>query len=101
MRGNRYINGKGSNERSSQWTMMIGSASNGHLSSVFSPSPRERPDRCQNTFRVPGIRCQLQGNSDGAKPGLNSPPRRKKIEDYNTVMKRMMRNPYEYHHDLG
>lgn len=25
----------------------------------------------------------------------------KKMEDYNTAMKRMMRNPYEYHHDLG
>lgn len=24
-----------------------------------------------------------------------------KLEDYNTAMKRMMRNPYEYHHDLG
>ncbi|KAL7614603.1 hypothetical protein Lser_V15G09083 [Lactuca serriola] len=24
-----------------------------------------------------------------------------KVEDYNTAMKRMMRNPYEYHHDLG
>lgn len=24
-----------------------------------------------------------------------------KMEDYNTAMKRMMRNPYEYHHDLG
>lgn len=23
------------------------------------------------------------------------------MEDYNTAMKRMMRNPYEYHHDLG
>ncbi|CAN6361222.1 unnamed protein product [Urochloa humidicola] len=25
----------------------------------------------------------------------------RKMEDYNTAMKRMMRNPYEYHHDLG
>ncbi|CAD6268523.1 unnamed protein product [Miscanthus lutarioriparius] len=24
-----------------------------------------------------------------------------RMEDYNTAMKRMMRNPYEYHHDLG
>lgn len=23
------------------------------------------------------------------------------MEGYNTAMKRMMRNPYEYHHDLG
>lgn len=23
------------------------------------------------------------------------------MEDYNTAMKKMMRNPYEYHHDLG
>uniref|UniRef100_A0A0D9XNA0 Tyrosine specific protein phosphatases domain-containing protein n=1 Tax=Leersia perrieri TaxID=77586 RepID=A0A0D9XNA0_9ORYZ len=25
----------------------------------------------------------------------------RRMEDYNTAMKRMMRNPYEYHHDLG
>jgi hypothetical protein len=25
----------------------------------------------------------------------------RKMEDYNSAMKRMMRNPYEYHHDLG
>ncbi|KAJ4786909.1 hypothetical protein LUZ62_038155 [Rhynchospora pubera] len=24
-----------------------------------------------------------------------------RMDDYNTAMKRMMRNPYEYHHDLG
>jgi len=24
-----------------------------------------------------------------------------RMEDYNAAMKRMMRNPYEYHHDLG
>lgn len=24
-----------------------------------------------------------------------------KMEEYNLAMKRMMRNPYEYHHDLG
>ncbi|XLR00213.1 hypothetical protein HN51_054975 [Arachis hypogaea] len=24
-----------------------------------------------------------------------------RMEDYNFAMKRMMRNPYEYHHDLG
>ncbi|KAG6539203.1 phosphoglucan phosphatase LSF2, chloroplastic-like [Zingiber officinale] len=27
--------------------------------------------------------------------------RLRQVEDYNTAMKRMMRNPYEYHHDLG
>lgn len=27
--------------------------------------------------------------------------RKRQVEDYNTAMKRMMRNPYEYHHDLG
>ncbi|GMP40078.1 hypothetical protein CsSME_00010656 [Camellia sinensis var. sinensis] len=24
-----------------------------------------------------------------------------KMEEYNIAMKKMMRNPYEYHHDLG
>ncbi|XP_078436356.1 dual specificity protein phosphatase (DsPTP1) family protein [Wolffia australiana] len=47
-----------------------------------------------------GIRCEFGGRRDGAGPGT-SHPRRRKVEDYNTVMKRMMRNPYEYHHDLG
>ncbi|KAL5709866.1 hypothetical protein ACHQM5_020500 [Ranunculus cassubicifolius] len=37
------------------------------------------------------ISCKLSsGNSSSSK-----------VEDYNTAMKNMMRNPYEYHHDLG
>lgn len=26
---------------------------------------------------------------------------RSKMDEYNVAMKRLMRNPYEYHHDLG
>ncbi|GAB2299404.1 Phosphoglucan phosphatase lsf2, chloroplastic [Dionaea muscipula] len=38
-----------------------------------------------------GIRCDVSSSS-GSKS---------RIEEYNIAMKRMMRNPYEYHHDLG
>lgn len=50
-----------------------------------------------------GIFCTLSGDRVEEKPTRNSTMTRHKdrMEDYNTAMKRMMRNPYEYHHDLG
>ncbi|KAJ0975511.1 hypothetical protein J5N97_017476 [Dioscorea zingiberensis] len=52
-----------------------------------------------------GILCKI---SNSIKVGDNRPgvvqdssSKGRKIEDYNTAMKRMMANPYEYHHDLG
>ncbi|KAK2982430.1 hypothetical protein RJ640_026273 [Escallonia rubra] len=41
-----------------------------------------------------------------SESGIQENPKSKsgsgtKVEEYNTAMKRMMRNPYEYHHDLG
>ncbi|KAK6932931.1 hypothetical protein RJ641_035825, partial [Dillenia turbinata] len=34
-------------------------------------------------------------------PEVEPNPKVSRSEDYNSVMKRLMRNPYEYHHDLG
>jgi hypothetical protein len=48
-----------------------------------------------------GIHCKLSGvedNPTGKNLSLSSTNR---MEEYNIAMKRMMRNPYEYHHDLG
>ncbi|XP_010543685.1 PREDICTED: phosphoglucan phosphatase LSF2, chloroplastic [Tarenaya hassleriana] len=52
------------------------------------------------SFRVS---CKVPGRGVGENPGRNGSSLSSKSgpEDYNTVMKRMMRNPYEYHHDLG
>ncbi|KAG7624774.1 Phosphoglucan phosphatase LSF2 [Arabidopsis thaliana] len=46
-----------------------------------------------------GVSCKFSGEN----PGTNgvSLSSKNKMEDYNTAMKRLMRSPYEYHHDLG
>ncbi|XP_065870737.1 phosphoglucan phosphatase LSF2, chloroplastic isoform X1 [Euphorbia lathyris] len=55
-------------------------------------------------FRIARINCKL------TESGIEENPTRKefsssssnnRMEEYNIAMKRMMRNPYEYHHDLG
>ncbi|KAI3748905.1 hypothetical protein L6452_12324 [Arctium lappa] len=48
-----------------------------------------------NNFKPTSISCEATQN------GTKSQTSNHKMEDYNTAMKRMMRNPYEYHHDLG
>lgn len=50
-----------------------------------------------------GIRCNLSGDGIEENPSRNSTITKSKdrMEEYNTAMKKMMRNPYEYHHDLG
>ncbi|KAI4306931.1 hypothetical protein L6164_030171 [Bauhinia variegata] len=55
-----------------------------------------------NSIRLGGIYCKLSDS------GIEENPRSKRatnsknrMEEYNTAMKRMMRNPYEYHHELG
>ena len=63
----------------------------------------------KNRFKMgrTGIHCKLPAHSHGS--GVEDNPRGKnlslsstnKMEEYNTSMKRMMRNPCEYHHDLG
>lgn len=54
-----------------------------------------------------GIHCKLPAHSHGS--GIEDNPTgtnlslssTNRMEEYNIAMKRMMRNPYEYHHDLG
>ncbi|KAL2926082.1 Phosphoglucan phosphatase LSF2 chloroplastic [Bienertia sinuspersici] len=53
-----------------------------------------------------GICCNFSGDDGIAeKPSSNNSTTTKlknsRVEDYNIAMKKMMRNPYEYHHDLG
>ncbi|CAL1371748.1 unnamed protein product [Linum trigynum] len=49
------------------------------------------------------ISCQVARNESSRNNNDNnvSLSSRNRMEEYNTAMKRMMRNPYEYHHDLG
>ncbi|OAY70451.1 phosphoglucan phosphatase LSF2, chloroplastic [Ananas comosus] len=50
------------------------------------------------------IHCAVSesGTMEGSRRGgERSGGSGRREEDYNTVMKRLMRNPYEYHHDLG
>lgn len=44
--------------------------------------------------RSPGVFLCRSSSTAGAQGST-------RMDDYNTAMKRMMRNPYEYHHDLG
>ncbi|XP_071734385.1 phosphoglucan phosphatase LSF2, chloroplastic [Rutidosis leptorrhynchoides] len=46
------------------------------------------------------IFCKTTQNDVNEPPQIENSTSHK-MEDYNTAMKRMMRNPYEYHHDLG
>lgn len=92
----------------------VSATSIGALSLLSSPTSRSSGSLSQcNTLplRVAGIpcrngcgmiRCSSSGGGVGEdlKTGSREAPRRI-VEDYNTAMKRMMRNPYEYHHDLG
>ncbi|EOY20063.1 Dual specificity protein phosphatase (DsPTP1) family protein isoform 1 [Theobroma cacao] len=50
-----------------------------------------------------GIFCKVSESGIGGNPTNSKVSVRSKnrTEEYNTAMKRMMRNPYEYHHDLG
>lgn len=50
-----------------------------------------------NSFKSNKICCKFPESGIEESPS-NS---RNKMEEYNIAMKRMMRNPYEYHHDLG
>ena len=100
---------------------MVGIGSNVSLSTVSTyPLEKEglllmrKKSTCnfmvsKNFFKMgrTGIHCKLPAHSHGS--GVEDNPRGKnlslsstnKMEEYNTAMKRMMRNPYEYHHDLG
>lgn len=68
------------------------------LNSIDKPSidPRRFP-------RKLGVSCKISGSGAEENPGNNgvSLSSKNKMEDYNTAMKRLMRSPYEYHHDFG
>ncbi|KAL4334350.1 hypothetical protein GQ457_07G019660 [Hibiscus cannabinus] len=53
----------------------------------------------------PRITCEMSetgtGIDDNPRNSKLSAGSKNRMEEYNTAMKRMMRNPYEYHHDLG
>lgn len=53
--------------------------------------------------RLRKICCGLSDIEIGENPRsrILTKPKINKMDEYNIAMKRMMRNPYEYHHDLG
>lgn len=53
--------------------------------------------------RLLKICCGLSESEIGENPRsrILTKPKINKMDEYNIAMKRMMRNPYEYHHDLG
>lgn len=56
----------------------------------------------RNSSKLSRVSCKLSEFGIEDKPTSNGVSNTEnKMEDYNTAMKRMMRNPYEYHHDLG
>ncbi|KAG5045902.1 hypothetical protein JHK86_015308 [Glycine max] len=59
-------------------------------------SIRPSPIRC-NKLSESGIEENPTITSTSKRPSKN----KDRMEEYNIAMKRMMRNPYEYHHDLG
>ncbi|KAJ4849946.1 hypothetical protein Tsubulata_003826, partial [Turnera subulata] len=72
------------------------------LSSVFTSSksnlmaPKIHSKMCRISCKVPE-----SGVEENPTRNASSLSSKNRMEDYNTAMKRMMRNPYEYHHDLG
>ncbi|KAI8564351.1 hypothetical protein RHMOL_Rhmol03G0174100 [Rhododendron molle] len=57
----------------------------------------------RNSSKLSILSCKLSGSGVEEKPtsknGVSNSKNR--MEEYNTAMKSKMRNPYEYHHDLG
>ncbi|WOK96705.1 hypothetical protein Cni_G05412 [Canna indica] len=85
----------------------MGTIANGFLSPVlFAPRRSLEGVYFLHCSRIGGLRSKARKNpivcSKISESGTVEEGRHKRqVEDYNTVMKRMMRNPYEYHHDLG
>ncbi|KAG6600890.1 Phosphoglucan phosphatase LSF2, chloroplastic, partial [Cucurbita argyrosperma subsp. sororia] len=53
-------------------------------------------------FRLNKIRCGLPESGIRQNPSSSRASSSKnRMEEYNLAMKKMMRNPYEYHHELG
>ncbi|XP_077236935.1 dual specificity protein phosphatase (DsPTP1) family protein [Tasmannia lanceolata] len=88
----------------------MGSACNSCLPSVFpSLKPLDNEPFFSNKSRFNStlsikfrqsnkISCKISGS--GVEENSSSISK-SKMAEYNTAMKRMMRNPYDYHHDLG
>lgn len=59
----------------------------------------------QSKMGAPRTFCSLSetetGIDDNPRNSKVSVRSKNRMEEYNTAMKKMMRNPYEYHHDLG
>ncbi|RZC53381.1 hypothetical protein C5167_012233 [Papaver somniferum] len=79
-------------------------------------SPLQNNKKCETNlkFLSPSSSCNCKkisfqvSKSKGATEGGNTMSSSstsggggRKMDEYNTAMKKMMRNPYEYHHDLG
>ncbi|GAU24453.1 hypothetical protein TSUD_319300 [Trifolium subterraneum] len=88
------------------------SVSNIGFSSTFRVSlpSNQRKHKSPCTFMVPfnysirknKICCKLSESGIEENPTTNRVSKSKDMmEEYNIAMKKMMRNPYEYHHDLG
>lgn len=84
----------------------MGALANGcFFHQLLSPSTHQKSLKFTRNFDGPSskisrnkaIYCLIEENR--SETGRLSSKGR--VEDYNTSMKRMMRNPYEYHHDLG
>lgn len=71
-------------------------------SSCFTSSIKNSSLDLRFPRNLAGVYCKSSGESSGTG-GTNgvSLSSKNKMEDYNTAMKRLMRSPYEYHHDLG
>nr|GMC61816.1 phosphoglucan phosphatase LSF2, chloroplastic [Ipomoea batatas] len=67
---------------------------------IFSPLSKSNgvyaPILVRESSKWSKISSKLSGSEVGK--GVSG---KNKMEEYNVAMKRMMRNPYEYHHDLG
>ncbi|KAL2227347.1 UNVERIFIED_CONTAM: Phosphoglucan phosphatase LSF2, chloroplastic [Sesamum indicum] len=71
---------------------------------LFSSSKQKSSASLPNpirAFRFAKISCKLQESETERNRSVSINESRSKMEEYNIAMKKMMRNPYEYHHDLG
>lgn len=83
----------------------MGSLANACFSQLLIPSTHQRSLKFISNFdalslknsKKNAIYCLVEEN----RPATGMLRSKGKTEDYNTAMKRMMRSPYEYHHDLG
>ncbi|KAH6805520.1 dual specificity protein phosphatase family protein [Perilla frutescens var. frutescens] len=72
---------------------------------IFFSSPKQiNRNPTKNSFKSPKIRCKLSENEIEAthsKQGISIRGSNSKTEEYNIAMKKLMMNPFEYHHEFG